>query len=101
MVSLLVKWQTMHDLRVCPICRALEESGYTWVLQGGETELYHPTFGLVWTLDSGSDAHGNHAGSCRCNLTFDFDYSDLVPVVQRLYDTFVVGGKEAEAPTKL
>jgi hypothetical protein len=76
----------MHDQRVCPICMALE--GYTWVFETGKDQLngdlIHPDFGLVWNVQSGSEAHGHHSGTCRCHMEPQFDFSDLTERAQRL-----------------
>jgi hypothetical protein len=86
MPSLSLTWVTVHDERVCPICTALE--GYTWTFQVGlgqlPSELVHPEFGVVWSVGLGSEAHGIHKGSCRCNVNYEFDFSDLVARTQHL-----------------
>ena len=97
MPSLIVKWRTMHDEKVCPVCDDLERSGYTWVLSTGhELVLSHPEYGDVWNIQVGSEAHGSHDGSCRCELDFDFDYTDLVEVITKLRDKLL--GKNQEQP---
>jgi len=82
----MLTWVTMHDQRVCPICLVLE--GYQWIFETGKdnfpSELSHPQFGIVWTIASGSDAHGHHNGTCRCNIEHQFDFSDITQRITRI-----------------
>lgn len=88
MAKLILTWHTAHDERVCPICQALD--GYTWTFDASrgqhlDKNLVHPKFGVVWTLDSGSKAHGHARFNCRCTLIPTFDMSDLRPRIEKLF----------------
>ena len=79
MAFISVTWQSMHDAKVCPVCRDID--GYTWTFEVGKGELtgqlIHPKHGVVWTIDQGSQAHG-HKGNCRCMLTHELNIQDLI-----------------------
>jgi len=74
------------DERTCPICRALHN--YTWTFVVGEdkigNELIHPQFGVVWSVSQGSRAHGHQNYNCRCHIEPEVDLSDLKEKVQSL-----------------
>jgi hypothetical protein len=71
-----ITWHTQHDDNVCPICRAIDN--YKWTFTGEMPEsLYHPQYGEVWNIMTGSLAHEHklHRGSkyglisnCRCHV---------------------------------
>ena len=75
----------MKDDRVCPVCQALE--GFTWTFEAGKNQLggslNHPTYGVVWDITSGSQAHG-HRGNCRCNITHVIDIGSLLERVKAI-----------------
>jgi len=87
MPTLRLTWHAIHDERTCPICRAID--GYTWIYTLGadqlNDEIVHPEFGVVWSVQSGSMAHG-HRGNCRCHITYDLDLKDLLDRVMKLHD---------------
>lgn len=91
MPKLIVKWKSMHDNKVCPICRDLDESGYEWVIDGAQPMpdyLEHPKWGVVWDRSRGSRAHEkayNYA-PCRCQFDIDSDIADLVVWLTRIRD---------------
>lgn len=73
------------DDKTCPVCRAL--NGFTWVFETGvdvmTDALWHPQFGIVWSLEQGSNAHarGYLSGNlynCRCNISHKFDLEDVL-----------------------
>jgi hypothetical protein len=75
----------MQDAKVCPICRALE--GYTWFFNTGDHALNgrldHPLYGVVWTTELGSQAHG-HRGHCRCHLDYEIDVKDILQKITQI-----------------
>jgi len=77
----------MKDDRVCPVCQALE--GYTWIFEVGTNQLDgrldHPTYGTVWDIANGSQAHG-HEGNCRCNISYIVEIHDLLNRVKTIRD---------------
>jgi hypothetical protein len=83
---LTIKWETMHDNKVCKICQALE--GYVWTLEVGKDPfpqtLTHPIIGPVWNVAAGSGVHGDDPLSCRCRLIPQYDLSDLVAKLSRI-----------------
>jgi len=87
MTSISITWHTMQDDRVCPVCRQLE--GYTWVFEAGKGDLVgrldHPAYGVVWTTEEGSRAHG-HRGNCRCNITYIVDVKSLLDRAKSIRD---------------
>jgi hypothetical protein len=63
---------------VCPICQGLR--GYTWrfsAKEGVPDILTHPTFGVVWIVGIGSQAHGHAPFGCRCTFHVDVNTKDL------------------------
>jgi hypothetical protein len=71
MAKVTITWHAIEDERTCKICKALD--GYTWVFEMGKNQFapyfVHPVYGLVWTLELGSNAHGHHGTdryNCRC-----------------------------------
>lgn len=75
-------WQALHDGHIiCPVCLVLD--GYTWVYEAGKDvmtdALWHPVYGVVWSLSDGSSAHGYHrVYNCRCDLLEAFDLEDIL-----------------------
>jgi hypothetical protein len=78
----------MHDQRVCPICLLLE--GKQWTFEVGRdsfpTELTYGELGVVWNVQSGSEAHGQHNNTCRCSVESQFDFSDLIQRITHFAD---------------
>jgi hypothetical protein len=55
--------------------------GTTWTFRDEPmpTQLFHPLFPFpVWDVNTGSEAHGHHQGSCRCFMTHRIDIKDVV-----------------------
>lgn len=79
MPTLSITWHSLDDARVCPVCKAL--NGYVWVFEAGADELgdqlTHPVYGVVWSLQDGSHAHGHAQYHCRCMITHRFDLLDI------------------------
>jgi len=90
MPTILITWHSMKDERVCPICQRLD--GFTWSFTTGQNDLNgvleHPDYGIVWTINGGSTAHG-HRGNCRCSITYELILDDLVEMVAKLRDTVI------------
>jgi hypothetical protein len=86
MAIIKVTWRTRNDNRVCPICRKLE--GYVWEFDSNANtmtnNLVHPEFGVVWTVNNGSGAHGHKGVACRCDLPYDVDFSFEVKMALKL-----------------
>jgi hypothetical protein len=84
MAVVTITWHSHRDDRTCPVCMELD--GYQWVFDSGKDvltdALFHPKFGIVWSLSQGSNAHargylsGNHY-NCRCGITHDIDAEDI------------------------
>lgn len=87
MPSTSLTWVTKRDDRVCPICVGL--SGYTWIFdakEGVPDILVHPTFGVVWIVGIGSQAHGHEPFGCRCKFKLGADFGDLLQRAETLRD---------------
>lgn len=78
-------WHTIGDDHVCPICRAL--NNYTWVFVTGKDvmtdALWHPIYGIVWSLAEGSNAHSRgylsgHDNNCRCEIETQYYLEDVL-----------------------
>ena len=94
MAKITIEWHSMQDIKVCPICEAL--NGYIWTFQTGENEfgtyLTHHQFGLVWVINQGSMAHGHvDTASCRCRMTHELSFSDTLKKVEALREKVVAG----------
>jgi hypothetical protein len=83
--KILITWRAVDDDRTCKICHAID--GYTWTFEVGKDVLtdglFHPAYGIVWSMEQGSNAHAHGYGSgqtnnCRCEIETDFDITDLV-----------------------
>jgi hypothetical protein len=83
--TLLLTWHAVEDAKTCPICQAVD--GYTWKFEMGKDilidALFHPVYGIIWSLSQGSNAHAHGYGqgqrnNCRCQIEPDIDYSDWV-----------------------
>ena len=75
----------MHDDRVCPICRAIDN--YIWAFTDEvPNSLIHPEYGEVWNIYVGSQAHGHLGNNCRCHIEPKFDLKDLLETVKRFRD---------------
>ena len=95
MSKLTITWRAVKDSHTCPICRDLD--GYQWTFITGKDalgdSLVHPSFGVVWNVMQGSQAHGHTSINCRCHIEPKIDVSDLYAAVQRLVDTATEGLK--------
>ena len=99
MPLLTLTWVTMGDAAVCPICQNIE--GYVWVFNGEPmpNELTHPTYGTVWNVQQGSEAHGAHDGSCRCRMQHQFDFTLLRDLVKtKVYEPIMAKYMREEVP---
>lgn len=87
MPTIKLTWRTHKDERTCPICSAID--GYEWVFDvSSNTELpeilFHPEFGIVWSLTLGSNAHSHYGylsggpNNCRCVMEEDVDLEDVL-----------------------
>jgi hypothetical protein len=85
MPSISITWHTVGDDRVCPICRAID--GYTWVFTAGKDimtdALYHPIYGIVWSMEQGSNAHAHgylsgRQNNCRCRIEPRLNLEDIL-----------------------
>lgn len=80
MPTLTITWHIQDD-NACLICKAL--NGYTWVFEAGKDiltdALWHPVFGVVWSLADGSSAHGYHKRyNCRCHIEPHYNLEDVL-----------------------
>jgi len=94
MPQLTLRWVHSHDNNVCPICRELGDSNYTWVFNNEPmpNELFHPKHGIVWNVATGSAAHEHGIkGACRCHLDIQFDLADLLEEAKKLRDSLKAG----------
>ena len=97
-----ITWHTHMDDRACKICKAL--NGFTWTFEAGKDimtdALWHPVYGIVWSLSMGSNAHargyltGNHY-NCRCTLEeYQLDLEDVLAKCVFLKETLEVTNNE-------
>ena len=80
-----ITWNAILDERTCPICKAIH--GYTWnfnVKEGVPDWLTHPTFGIVWMVGLGSNAHGHERFNCRCGIIPEVHVEDLKKKINQL-----------------
>jgi hypothetical protein len=107
MPSIISTWNTAADDRVCPICNALD--GYQWTHQIGKDllsdALFHPVYGIVWSLSQGSNAHdhtfGKNYGSgntnnCRCTIEHKIIAEDILAKCVYLKETLEEITQETE-----
>lgn len=98
MATISLTWNSLHDDHVCPICKSLDN--FTWIFPVGQNkldgQLTHPTHGIVWNIQHGSEAHLHHGknwanppatGECRCYLTYNLDITDLLERVREIHRT--------------
>jgi hypothetical protein len=86
MAIITLTWQTTVDDRTCKICKAL--NGYTWVFDTSRGDvmidaLFHPSMGIVWSLEQGSNAHAHgylsgQTNNCRCRMHHTIDAEDVL-----------------------
>jgi len=94
MAQIMIEWHAMHDDKACLICKLLDN--YVWVFDTKDNpldaSLTHPQFGVVWDMHGGSMAHGHEdMGSCRCNMTWEIDFSDTKKMIAELREQMVEG----------
>ena len=101
MPSVTIRWQTMGDDRVCPVCRDLEMSGgWTFELGAGVTlALIDPVHGLVADI-AGSHAHKHQFAPCRCTLVPEWDLQDLIVRLTEIRDKIAQSGIEGWTVTE-
>ena len=83
MASITLTWHTVMDDRACPVCKALNEHTWTFVV-GKDTFPNMLTAGgqNVWDVHQGSRAHGHERFNCRCHITSEIELKDLVEKVE-------------------
>jgi hypothetical protein len=101
-----ITWHAHVDEKTCPICKAL--NGFTWRFQAGKDimtdALFHPVFGIVWSLSQGSNAHDHTFGgaygsgdenNCRCFLDgYKLDLEDVLAKCVFLKETLTTTATE-------
>lgn len=90
MSKLTIKWHTMLDERVCPICGPLE--GETWDFETRVERfpnvLVGPGGQVVWDCIADEPrTHGAEIWNCRCKLTWNFDCSDIKNTILEMLGT--------------
>jgi len=80
-----ITWHAVEDARTCKICKAID--GYTWIFDTSKGDvltdaLFHPTYGIVWSLDQGSNAHAHgylsgQTNNCRCQIEEHINMEDV------------------------
>jgi hypothetical protein len=85
MAVLTITWH-ICDNNACKICKEL--NGYTWVFDTSKGDvmtdaLWHPQFGIVWSLSEGSNAHargylGGRTNNCRCHIESEINAEDIL-----------------------
>lgn len=85
MAKITLTWITHNDDRTCKVCKAL--NGFQWVFEAGKDvmtdALFHPTYGIVWSLSQGSNAHASgyltgHTYNCRCRIDYKIEAEDIL-----------------------
>ena len=95
MAIISITWHTAGDDRVCKICRAID--GYTWIFDTSKGDvltdaLFHPVYGIVWSLEQGSNAHAHgylsgQTNNCRCGIETNIDAEDILAKCTYLVET--------------
>lgn len=89
MPTLTIRWVTMGDNNVCPICRELEMS--PWIFGPSHdlgNELIRAPWGIVWDVARGSTAHEHGSrGRCRCRIEAEWDLSDVNTLLRNVRDS--------------
>ena len=86
MAIIILTWHAHNDAKTCKICAAI--NGYTWVFDTSKGDvmtdaLWHPIYGIVWSLSQGSNAHASgylsgHTYNCRCKIDHKIDAEDIL-----------------------
>ena len=85
MPTIFITWHAIGDAKTCKICKDI--NGYTWIFETGKTiltdALFHPIYGIVWSLSEGSNAHARgylsgHTYNCRCRITYKITAEDTL-----------------------
>jgi hypothetical protein len=99
-----ITWHTAGDDRVCPICKAIDN--YVWIFEAGKDimtdALFHPQYGIVWSMEQGSNAHAHgylsgQTNNCRCTIEPHVDCEDILAKCVFLKETLENEASEAEA----
>lgn len=101
MATLTIRWVTMHDNNVCPVCLELERAG-GWMFEVGKdemgNELIHQSYGVVWDVARGSMAHEHGStGKCRCHLEPEWDMRSWVERLTEIRDSLKASVREGES----
>ncbi len=101
MPQLLLKWRSMHDPLVCPVCEVLDaEAEWRIDADQGMPDVLEWNGRVVWTSAQGSAVHGHRKGVCRCRWDIDFDLADLLEKIRFLHSR-IMGTKQTEEVPKL
>lgn len=104
MPTITLTWHSVGDDRTCKICKALDN--FVWVFETGKNvmtdALFHPTFGIVWSLSEGSNAHSRgylsgHDNNCRCEIEEQIFLEDVLAKCVFLKETITETLSETKA----
>ena len=104
--TITITWHALPD--ACKICAAL--NGYTWIFEVGTDvltdALIHPVYGIVWSLEQGSNAHAHgylsgQTNSCRCTIEPHINLEDILAKCTFLKETIQTITNETEPSTTL
>ena len=80
-----LKWHSKEDDRVCPICKALNNHEWTFVVGTDQFPNVLTANGQnVWDVHQGSRAHGHQGFNCRCHITSKISYGNMLEKIENL-----------------
>ena len=89
MPTLTIRWVTVGDDNVCPICKELETT--PWLFGPGYNlgnELIRAPWGIVCDTTRGSTAHEHGAhGKCRCHIEAEWHLEDVNMLLRTVRDS--------------
>lgn len=104
MAIITITWHAIEDNRTCKICQAID--GYTWVFDTSKGDvmtdaLWHPQYGIVWSLSQGSNAHAHgylsgQTNNCRCTIEEHVNAEDVLAKCVFLKETIEGTVKEVD-----
>lgn len=85
MAIITITWHAVKDEHTCKICKKID--GYPWIIDTTKDvltdALFHPAYGIVWSLSQGSNAHAHgylsgQTNNCRCQIEAHVSLEDVL-----------------------